>query len=188
MKSSMHKWPCPLITTFPQPFAYTFFLHRSLGGNQRELARQKNAKKQQQKSKSANDKAGNKGAGLEQRKHRYHLTWCTSFLLFSLFQTSFFSLLALLSLFPPSPSLPPSLPLVPPFSFLFLCTQEMFTVVMKPIFSRLSSLAYIHTQIFLTFEPTDCVGQPSKPAFQDSLEKLLQPYNPFLILIQLPLS
>ena len=42
------------------------------GGNQRELARQKNAKKQAAvaKSKAAADKAGNKGAGLEQRKQR----------------------------------------------------------------------------------------------------------------------
>lgn len=43
-----------------------------LGGNQRELARQKNAKKQASlaKSKAASDKSGNKGAGLEQRKQR----------------------------------------------------------------------------------------------------------------------
>lgn len=43
-----------------------------IGGNQRELARQKNAKKQaaQAKSKAAGDKTGNKGAGLEQRKQR----------------------------------------------------------------------------------------------------------------------
>jgi len=39
-------------------------------GNQRELARQRNAKKQQQKGKSMDEKPGNKGAGLEQRKHR----------------------------------------------------------------------------------------------------------------------
>ena len=42
------------------------------GGNQRELARQKNAKKQASlaKNKAAADKSGNKGAGLEQRKQR----------------------------------------------------------------------------------------------------------------------
>jgi len=45
------------------------------GGNQRELARQKNAKKAAAmgKSKAAADKGGNKGASLEQRKHRYTL-------------------------------------------------------------------------------------------------------------------
>lgn len=49
-------------------FAHTSFL----GGNQRELARAKNAKKQaaMSKSKAASDKSGNKGAGLEQRKQR----------------------------------------------------------------------------------------------------------------------
>lgn len=42
------------------------------GGNQRELARQKNAKKQAaaSKAKGSNEKAGNKGAGLEQRRQR----------------------------------------------------------------------------------------------------------------------
>lgn len=46
------------------------FIHS--GGNQRELARQKNAKKQAAagKSKAAGDKAGNKGSGLEQRRQR----------------------------------------------------------------------------------------------------------------------
>jgi len=41
-------------------------------GNQRELARAKNAKKQQevQKKKGATDKDGNKGLSLEERKHR----------------------------------------------------------------------------------------------------------------------
>jgi hypothetical protein len=41
-------------------------------GNQRELARQKNLKKQQEggKGKSANEKDGNKGVSLESRKHR----------------------------------------------------------------------------------------------------------------------
>ena len=41
-------------------------------GNQRELARQKNQKKLQEKSKgsSANAKDGNKGLSLEERKHR----------------------------------------------------------------------------------------------------------------------
>ena len=42
------------------------------GGNQRELARQKNAKKQAGKVKGASSQEGNKGASLEQRKHRYH--------------------------------------------------------------------------------------------------------------------
>ena len=42
------------------------------GGNQRELARAKNAKKQaaMSKSKNASDKSGSKGAGLEKRKER----------------------------------------------------------------------------------------------------------------------
>ena len=43
------------------------------GGNQRELARQKNAKKQAVKSKGASGQDGqdgSKGASLEQRKHR----------------------------------------------------------------------------------------------------------------------
>ncbi|XP_077556870.1 putative SERF-like protein [Haemaphysalis longicornis] len=41
-------------------------------GNQRELARAKNAKKQQEltKKKAANDKNGNKGLTLEERRHR----------------------------------------------------------------------------------------------------------------------
>uniref|UniRef100_G3MNB8 Small EDRK-rich factor-like N-terminal domain-containing protein n=1 Tax=Amblyomma maculatum TaxID=34609 RepID=G3MNB8_AMBMU len=41
-------------------------------GNQRELARAKNAKKQQEiaKKKAANDKNGNKGLSLEERRHR----------------------------------------------------------------------------------------------------------------------
>ncbi|XP_075747700.1 modifier of protein aggregation 4 [Rhipicephalus microplus] len=41
-------------------------------GNQRELARAKNAKKQQEltKKKGANDKDGNKGLSLEERRHR----------------------------------------------------------------------------------------------------------------------
>ncbi|XP_033607006.1 modifier of protein aggregation 4 isoform X1 [Cryptotermes secundus] len=44
-----------------------------IGGNQRELARQKNQKKQQeqQKRKSSNDKDSNKGLTLEQRKQRH---------------------------------------------------------------------------------------------------------------------
>lgn len=55
--------------------------HPSLctGGNQRELARQKNAKKQasQGKAKGAAEKGSNKGASLEQRKHRYiHVHLC----------------------------------------------------------------------------------------------------------------
>ncbi|KAF8777201.1 small EDRK-rich factor 2-like [Argiope bruennichi] len=41
-------------------------------GNQRELARQKNIKKQQEmkKGKAANDKDGNKGLSLEERRRR----------------------------------------------------------------------------------------------------------------------
>ena len=41
-------------------------------GNQRELARQKNIKKQQEqaKKKGSGDKSGNKGASLEERRHR----------------------------------------------------------------------------------------------------------------------
>ena len=39
------------------------------GGNQRELARAKNAKKQA-KSKGSADQSGNKGTGLEKRKER----------------------------------------------------------------------------------------------------------------------
>jgi hypothetical protein len=39
-------------------------------GNQRELARQKNAKKQVGKGKGAAEQGANKGASLEQRKHR----------------------------------------------------------------------------------------------------------------------
>lgn len=44
-----------------------------IGGNQRELARQKNQKKQQeqQKRKGSNDKDSNKGLTLEQRKQRH---------------------------------------------------------------------------------------------------------------------
>jgi len=42
------------------------------GGNQRELARQKNMKKQDQhtKTKKADDKDGNKGVHLEERRQR----------------------------------------------------------------------------------------------------------------------
>lgn len=42
------------------------------GGNQRDLAREKNQKRQQemQKKKSSNDKNSNKGMTLEQRKQR----------------------------------------------------------------------------------------------------------------------
>lgn len=39
-------------------------------GNQRELARERNAKKQGKKPKASSDVAGNKGMGLESRKHR----------------------------------------------------------------------------------------------------------------------
>jgi len=53
-------------------FIYNFSLLALHGGNQRELARQKNLKKQQegQKGKGATDKDGNKGVSLESRKHR----------------------------------------------------------------------------------------------------------------------
>ena len=44
-----------------------FFL---IGGNQRELARQKNAKKQSGKSKGVGQSEGNKGQSLEARKLR----------------------------------------------------------------------------------------------------------------------
>ena len=42
------------------------------GGNQRDLAREKNQKKQQDmaKKKAADQKDGNKGMSLEERKHR----------------------------------------------------------------------------------------------------------------------
>ena len=42
------------------------------GGNQRDLAREKNLKKQQDmaKKKAADQKEGNKGMSLEERKHR----------------------------------------------------------------------------------------------------------------------
>lgn len=48
-----------------------------IGGNQRELARQKNAKKQaeQSKKKAGADKGGNKGMSLEERKHRCELLY-----------------------------------------------------------------------------------------------------------------
>lgn len=51
-------------------FHYTLSPPLILGGNQRELARAKNAKKQAGKAKGASDQAGNKGAGLEKRKER----------------------------------------------------------------------------------------------------------------------
>ena len=41
-----------------------------VGGNQRELARAKNAKKQAAHAKGKSDKDGSKGQGLEQRKQR----------------------------------------------------------------------------------------------------------------------
>ena len=46
-----------------------------LGGNQRDLARQKNMKKNQEhtKSKKADDKDGNKGTSLQERKQRYRV-------------------------------------------------------------------------------------------------------------------
>ena len=50
---------------------HEFCSHTRLGGNQRELARQKNAKKQAGKGKGAAEQGANKGASLEQRKHRY---------------------------------------------------------------------------------------------------------------------
>ena len=47
------------------------------GGNQRELARQKNQKKQmeQQKKKGADNKDGNKGMSLEERRQRWFDHW-----------------------------------------------------------------------------------------------------------------
>ena len=53
------------------------------GGNQRELARQKQGKKE--KGKSAGEHGGNKGMSLEDRKHRLY---GTKALLSSSFQTS----------------------------------------------------------------------------------------------------
>jgi 4F5 protein related disordered region len=45
------------------------------GGNQRDLARQKNLKKTQEtsKAKKADEKDGNKGLNLQERKQRYVL-------------------------------------------------------------------------------------------------------------------
>ncbi|KAG5454277.1 hypothetical protein CSKR_201953 [Clonorchis sinensis] len=53
-------------------YAVTFAL---LGGNQRELAREKQMRKEQAKKKStgAADKEGNKGMTLEERRLRYHV-------------------------------------------------------------------------------------------------------------------
>ena len=50
-----------------------WFLTFIAGGNQRDLAREKGAKKQQEKekSKSAAEKEGNKGMSLEARKQRW---------------------------------------------------------------------------------------------------------------------
>lgn len=66
-------------------FNWAFNLNRVLialvpiisGGNQRELARQKNQKKQveQQKKKAADDKDGNKGMSLEERRQRWFHYW-----------------------------------------------------------------------------------------------------------------
>lgn len=55
--------------TFEHGTSFPFFC---VGGNQRELARQKNAKKQKDvaKSKASSEKGGNKGVNLEARKHR----------------------------------------------------------------------------------------------------------------------
>ena len=54
----------------------TFLPFDGSGGNQRDLAREKNQKKlqEQQKKKSAADKTGNKGLSLEERKHRFVLS------------------------------------------------------------------------------------------------------------------
>ena len=48
------------------------YLSICTGGNQRELARQKNQKKLQEmgKKKSSDTKDGNKGCSLEERRHR----------------------------------------------------------------------------------------------------------------------
>lgn len=50
-----------------------FFFFLRIGGNARDLAREKNMKKQVeiQKRKAAHDKNSNKGMTLEQRKQRY---------------------------------------------------------------------------------------------------------------------
>ena len=52
--------------------ATTVFTYICTGGNQRELARAKNAKKQAavSKSKAAAEKGGSKGQGLDARKQR----------------------------------------------------------------------------------------------------------------------
>jgi len=41
-----------------------------IGGNQRDLAREKNLKKQQEKSKKSDLTEGNKGTSLQERKQR----------------------------------------------------------------------------------------------------------------------
>lgn len=48
-----------------------------LGGNQRDLAREKNQKKQaqQKKSQSAAEKAGNSGISTEKRQDRFGIKW-----------------------------------------------------------------------------------------------------------------
>lgn len=52
-----------------------------LGGNQRELAREKHIKKQQElkKKTSAEKKDGNRGLTLEERRHRYGKTVVMNF-------------------------------------------------------------------------------------------------------------
>lgn len=53
-----------------------YFLKIILGGNQRDLAREKHMKKQQElkKKTSADRKDGNRGLTLEERRHRYGKT------------------------------------------------------------------------------------------------------------------
>lgn len=63
-------------SSFHRVYVNVFFCPS--GGNQRDLARDKAAKKAAdlQKSKSAAEKEGNKGLSLEARKQRYLLLFC----------------------------------------------------------------------------------------------------------------
>ena len=73
-----HKWHVSYLRWFTTDFDREYALKCfPIGGNQRELARQKNAKKQaeQSKKKAAADKGGNKGMSLEERKHRCELLY-----------------------------------------------------------------------------------------------------------------
>lgn len=61
----------PFLVEKERKEAWILSIH-NIGGNQRELARARNAKKQaaQGKGKASSDKGGSKGQGLEQRKQR----------------------------------------------------------------------------------------------------------------------